>query len=271
MQIREIDPANASYAQASEICNLISYAFQNDDFFKVLLGPRYFMPLPPPVGSAWHYRKLHFTDTLKMWARLKSNDTRNFELLNDNNEIIGFSSWGVPRSLKVETPRWRRVSIWLIKKLLAVVNTVLFFGEGDLSPPTRWNKARVMFDEIDKDLGWLNVKDEDLAHLDLDSLTKTLYHQETMWWCFSMAIHPNYHRQGYGKALFSRCLEELKPFYPTFKDGEAEISGPAKYGLFASPQGRGLYESMGFVKTRDIVKELEGTKIELPLYVKTVF
>lgn len=271
MQIREIDPANVSYCQASRITELLLHAFQKDEFYEAMLGPRYFKSLSPPVGSAWNYRKLHFSRTLKLWAKLKSNDTRNYEVINDNNEIIGYCSWTIPPSLRVETPRWRSVSSWVINKLSAFVDKILFLGEGNLSPPNRMAKLEPVFDEINEDLGWLNIKGEDLAYLDLDSLTKTLYHPDSMWWCNMLGVDPKYQGQGYGKALLSHCLKEIKPLSPTFKDGEAEITGPAKYGLYSSTQARRLYESQGFVLTREITKEFDGHKFGLPVFLKTVF
>lgn len=271
MKITELDPATVSFAEVRQTTEMILDAFQTDDIFKVLLGPRYFTPVPPPSGQLASYRKHLFTYSLSRWLQSRQGRRREWLMNAANGDLVAYVCWTIPEPLIQPLSLWRRLKNWVLGKAVKFAEAILYAGEGDLAPPNRLPGFRSFFDRIDKQIGWLQNTEDKLAYLTGSELAETLYHPKYMWWCNMMAVNPRYQRQGHGYDLFKYSLEQIHPYHPTFVDKNARVCGPAQYGLFASHEGESLYKKCGFSCWQEC-SELwdDSLSIEMPLYMKVL-
>lgn len=267
MHIRKIEPGEATFSDAIDMAKIIVHSFQKDQLFKVLIGPLYFPS--PPVGS-YYYNKLIFSQALKWWQVIKNGSSRSWKLVGESNEMIGFCSWTPPASQSTAQTRWVRIKNWIRTKVANFLQHILAIGDGNQSMVAQMNRLIPLFQEIDDEIGWLKVDRSKLAHLNQDELSKTIYHKDDIWWCAAMAILPEHQGKGLGYKLFSHTFDSLEPFNPTFRDGDLVTTGPAKYGLCASNEGRILYEKCGFTLYNNYSRMLGGEELPRPIYFKTL-
>lgn len=267
MLIREIEARDLGLLKAYKLTELVFKVFAEDNYSRVLLGPLYIKALHSP-DSGFRYKKLILFFALDLWKRSKLHDNRNWEVIDENGKIIGYSSWNVPEGSQPEPSVWSTAQRWLLNKIVNFGEYILSIGDGKDSLLAQREPLQAATKKMDDEIGWLKVPDSALAHYDHDMLLKTMYHRKKVWWCSKMIIDPEYQRQGYGVRLFEQCLRDIEPFQPTFRDGAVDIKGPAKYGLCSSDSGQKLYEKFGFRLYKSTTSCINGIELKRPIYMK---
>ncbi|PRT53185.1 hypothetical protein B9G98_00805 [Wickerhamiella sorbophila] len=269
MRIHKVVPEETRFSDALEIARFLLQAFQGDQTFRVLLGPLYFPPLP--TRSTYYYNKVLLYLAFRWWIIIRDGSTCSWKLLGPDDQLVGFCSWVLPASMKPTQSWWQQFSNSVLNAIFHVLRRMISLGDGYQSLSARKRRLGPLFQEIDDEIGWLKVDRTKLARLDQHALSESLYHRDDIWWCTTMAIDPEHQRKGLGYTLFNHSLEHLEPFYPVFSDGGLATTGPAKYGLCASEDGRNLYVKSGFTHYQTCRRKLEGEELLRSIYFRTLF
>ncbi|PRT53186.1 hypothetical protein B9G98_00806 [Wickerhamiella sorbophila] len=268
MLIREIEAKDVGLFKAMELSRLVLDVFAQENYSEVLLGPLYIKELRSESRTTFRYKKLVLFFALDLWKRAKLCNNRNWEVIGDSGDLIGFSSWNVPIGSKTPPSIWTTAYRWIIERAVSLGEFLLCLGDGKDSLLAQGKALGSVTAQMDDEIGWLKVPEATLAHFDNDKLSKTIYHRKQMWWCSKMVIDPKYQRQGYGFKLFKHCLDNIEPYRPIFEDGDVKITAPAKYGLCSSENGRRLYEKFGFRLYKTASRYVGDVKLERPIYIK---
>lgn len=267
--IKLLGPEDASYELALELSSIFYDGFQKDPLTKLLLGPRYAIPTPPPAGALGDWNKVRKFMAYSQWSRLCDPDVKTW-VLYEGERAVGFSMWFVPKSLTTKTTIWQRIKLICISTMTLLAK--LWYFQFRKNPPFNNPAFFQNFAEAEKHVGYtkLQVPEKELAHMSYDELVDARYSKNEYSWCQLVSLRSDCHGKGYGEKMFKYAMEHMVRYEPVFKDGDVQSKGPAKFALFATKPGRKLYEKLGWKAVDNYAATLEnGELLDYPFMVYT--
>lgn len=267
--VKLVEPKDATFELALEIATIFYDGFQKDPLTKLLFGPRYAIPTPPPSGTLGDYNKVLKFLAYGQWSRLIDPNTKTW-VLYEGDRPVGFCTWFVPQDKNVALTLWQQIkSIYACALAFFWKNWYFRFRK---NPPFSNPAFFDNFREAEEYVGYkeLLVPEKELAHMSREELANARYSKKEYSWCQLVALRSDCHGKGYGEKMFKHSMENMVRYEPTFKDGQVKSKGPAKFALFATKPGRRLYEKLGW-KAVDVFKKTmdDGFLMEYPLMVYT--
>lgn len=182
-------------------------------------------------------------------------------------EMVGYAQWRMPLYFKDEVDARLGKSglsynIWVWFKLIQLKFrqfwTFLRYGQYLTLHNERLLRLKAhrktLYDENSRPFMPTRPEHRDkLAQMSFEELKDQVYHSDDVFYLGIFCVHPDYKRQGLGKALMQHCLNEI----PVVKipiassDGKFSIEGPQQLTLLATDEGRPFYLSQGWKLTYD--------------------
>lgn len=251
----KLDPFNFSYNEALKVADLQTSSFRDNKMFNYWQGPDYTLldystiresitdprtRLNKMIHNAKKYQQL-----VNAWACFFKKCTPGMQtwLLYDGEKLVSFCLWDLQKNMKSST-WWQRIQAWWINKYYTLWEffTYLFHEHPILNP--RMTELRTAESKhVDK------LFIEELAQKSRTELESCLYpKREHYLYLAFLAVSSDYQRQGIGKNMILKTLNQIDNQDTLISSGGSEISAPQKIYLKASAAGLKLYQSLNFKK-----------------------